>query len=132
MRMTMCHLRIRLLRPAPRGRIAAQRLLEAATRRRLLASASFRHTFVPTSCYGAYGKCFQHLAGGPVTAFHAADVAEAARALDGHDPPDGVYANDELLGVALLRAARHRRLDVPGDLMIAVAADRQPVGTPSD
>jgi DNA-binding LacI/PurR family transcriptional regulator len=57
-------------------------------------------------------------------------VAEAARVLEGDHPPDAVYANDELLGVALLRAARRQLLDVPGDLMIAVAADRQPADTP--
>ena len=51
---------------------------------------------------------------------------EADRVFSVADPPDAVYANDELLGIALLDAARHRGLEVPGDLLVAIAADRQP------
>lgn len=44
------------------------------------------------------------------------------------DPPDAVYANAEVLAVALLGVAQSRGLHVPGDLMVAVAADRAPTG----
>ena len=55
---------------------------------------------------------------------------EADRTLRANQPPDAVYANDELLGIALLEAARRRGLNVPDDLLVVTAADRQPTGAP--
>jgi DNA-binding LacI/PurR family transcriptional regulator len=57
-----------------------------------------------------------------------ADPDQANRILALDRPPDAVYATEEALGVALLRAAQGRRLSVPDDLLLAVAADRDPVG----
>ena len=51
---------------------------------------------------------------------------EADRVLAQSNPPDAVYATDEVLAVALLDAARARELNVPRDVMIVAAADRQP------
>jgi DNA-binding LacI/PurR family transcriptional regulator len=50
------------------------------------------------------------------------------RLLASDEPADAVYANAEVLGLATLRAARRRNLRVPDDLMLAVAADREPAG----
>jgi DNA-binding LacI/PurR family transcriptional regulator len=57
-----------------------------------------------------------------------ADPGEADRLLRLADPPDAVYATEEALGVALLRAAERRGVRVPEDLLLAVAADREPAG----
>ena len=57
-----------------------------------------------------------------------ADPDQADRILALDRPPDAVYATEEVLGVALLRAALGRGLTVPDDLLLAVAADRDPVG----
>jgi DNA-binding LacI/PurR family transcriptional regulator len=102
--------------------------------RRIALLAGDTHDAFTEDCVGSYCEwCGEHGCEPMVTMVkqgNMANVAEAAQALEGPDPPDAVYANDEVLGVALLRAARRRRLHVPGDLMIAVAADRQPAGTP--
>jgi DNA-binding LacI/PurR family transcriptional regulator len=57
---------------------------------------------------------------------HLADPDEAERLLALDRRPDAVYATEEVLGLALLRAARKRGLRVPDDLLLAVAADRDP------
>jgi DNA-binding LacI/PurR family transcriptional regulator len=57
-----------------------------------------------------------------------ADPGNADRLLRHADPPDAVYATEEALGVALLRAAERRGARVPEDLLLAVAADREPAG----
>lgn len=59
---------------------------------------------------------------------HMAELEWPDRLLAGEDPPDAVYANTEVLGLATLHAARRRNLEIPGDLMLVVAADREPVG----
>jgi DNA-binding LacI/PurR family transcriptional regulator len=56
------------------------------------------------------------------------DPAEADRLLDRPEPPDGVYATEEVLGVAMVDAARRRRIRVPDDLLLVVAADHEPAG----
>jgi DNA-binding LacI/PurR family transcriptional regulator len=56
-----------------------------------------------------------------------ADVDEADRILALDQPPDAVYATEEALGLALLRAAHRRGMRVPDDLLLAVAANRDPV-----
>jgi DNA-binding LacI/PurR family transcriptional regulator len=48
------------------------------------------------------------------------------RLLSRPDPPDAVYATEEILGVMMLEAAERRGLSVPGDLLLAVVADRTP------
>jgi DNA-binding LacI/PurR family transcriptional regulator len=58
---------------------------------------------------------------------HLADADEADRILATLRPPDAVYATEEALGLALLQAARRRGLRVPDDLLLAVAADRDPI-----
>ncbi|HYX84487.1 MAG TPA: LacI family DNA-binding transcriptional regulator [Gaiellales bacterium] len=57
---------------------------------------------------------------------HMAEVEWPERLLARSEPPDAIYANDEVLGIATLRAAERRGLRVPGDLLLAVAADREP------
>jgi len=54
----------------------------------------------------------------------------AARLFDRPDPPDGVYANEEALGVAMAVAAERAGVRVPQELMVVVAADGQPSGSP--
>jgi len=54
-----------------------------------------------------------------------AELEWPSRLLDLPEPPDAIYANTEVLGVATLRAARRRNLGIPGDLMLVVAADRE-------
>jgi DNA-binding LacI/PurR family transcriptional regulator len=54
------------------------------------------------------------------------DAAEADRLLSRTDPPDAVYAAEEVLGVAMLNAAHRNGVRVPDDLLLAVAADREP------
>lgn len=114
-------------------RIVLDHLAERGGRRIALLAGDTHDAFTEDSV-GTYHKwCAEHAREPEVTMVRLgrmARVAEAARVLEGDDPPDAVYANDELLGLALLRAAQRRRLDVPGDLMIAVAADRQPADTP--
>jgi DNA-binding LacI/PurR family transcriptional regulator len=56
---------------------------------------------------------------------HMAELEWPGRLLERAAPPDAVYANAEVLGLATLRSARRRNLRVPGDLMLAVAADRE-------
>lgn len=43
--------------------------------------------------------------------------------LDGPDPPDAVFATAARFSSGVLRAARERRLDVPGDLLVATGID---------
>jgi DNA-binding LacI/PurR family transcriptional regulator len=59
---------------------------------------------------------------------HMAELEWPDRLLASDEPADAVYANTEVLGLATLRAARRRNLRVPDDLMLAVAADREPAG----
>jgi DNA-binding LacI/PurR family transcriptional regulator len=57
---------------------------------------------------------------------HMSEPEWPDRLLAGDTPPDAVYANAEVLGLATLRAAQRRGLRIPDDLMLAVAADREP------
>jgi DNA-binding LacI/PurR family transcriptional regulator len=57
---------------------------------------------------------------------HMAELEWPDRLLAVTEPPDAVYANTEVLGLATLRAARRRNANVPDDLMLAVSADREP------
>lgn len=57
---------------------------------------------------------------------HLADPDQADRLLAQAERPDAIYANVEILGVTALNAAIRRGLDVPGDLLLAVASDRGP------
>lgn len=54
-----------------------------------------------------------------------ADVDAADRVLATAAPPDAVYAIVDVLGVSVLEAAARRGVRVPGDLLVAVAGDRQ-------
>ena len=57
-----------------------------------------------------------------------ADPEHARRLLEAAEPPDGVYANEEAIGVAVAAAAEGLGLRIPQDLMVVVAADGQPAG----
>jgi DNA-binding LacI/PurR family transcriptional regulator len=47
----------------------------------------------------------------------------ASALFDGSDPPDAVFATASRFPSGVLRAAHERRLDVPGDVMVATAID---------
>jgi DNA-binding LacI/PurR family transcriptional regulator len=57
-----------------------------------------------------------------------ADPAHAERVLARPDRPDGVYANEEAIGSAIVAAAERLGLRIPDDLLVVVAADDQPAG----
>ena len=57
------------------------------------------------------------------------DPGAADQLLRRSPAPDAVYATVEALGVTIVRAAEKRGLRVPDDLLIAVAADREPLAS---
>jgi DNA-binding LacI/PurR family transcriptional regulator len=88
------------------------------------------HDSFSADCMEAYGAWCAERGLDPIVEAvsmpHLAGVDAADRVLALPQPPDAVYATEEALGLALLRAARRRGLEVPGDLLLAVAADRDP------
>jgi DNA-binding LacI/PurR family transcriptional regulator len=56
------------------------------------------------------------------------DPAHVERVLARPDRPDGVYANEEAIGSAVVAAAERLGLRIPDDLLVVVAADDQPAG----
>lgn len=101
--------------------------------RRVALLAGDTHDAFARDCVQTYRRwCLDHDREPMVTTVelgHMRRTEEADRVLASPNPPDAVYANDEILALALLDAARLRGLRVPEDLMIAAAADRQPQGT---
>lgn len=104
-------------------------LAERGARRPALLAGDTHDAFA-LDCVATYRKwCAEHACEPKITMVRVGRMSraeEADRVLSVADPPDAVYANDEPLGIALLDAARHRGLQVPGDLLVAIAADRQP------
>jgi DNA-binding LacI/PurR family transcriptional regulator len=102
--------------------------------RRIALLVGETHDAFSSDCIDAYRAWCSEQSCAPmittVSLGRMARIDEADRALSVKEPPDAVYANDELLGIALLEAARRRGLNVPDDLLVVTAADRQPTGAP--
>lgn len=83
-------------------------------------------------CVSAYSDWCRERGAEPILAMVSmpglAETDQADRLLGLPERPDAVYAIEEVLGVAMLHAAERRGLRVPDDLMLAVAADREPIG----
>jgi DNA-binding LacI/PurR family transcriptional regulator len=83
-------------------------------------------------CIGAHRQwCSEHDAD-PIAELvpfgQLADPAHVERVLARPDRPDGVYANEEAIGSAIVAAAERLGLRIPDDLLVVVAADDQPAG----
>jgi len=94
-----------------------------------LLAADLRDAF-SADCVAAYRAWCEERGAEPTVTMvsmpRLAEAGEAERILSPPEPPDAVYATEEVLGVAMLEAAQRRGLSVPGDLLLAVAADREP------
>jgi DNA-binding LacI/PurR family transcriptional regulator len=87
------------------------------------------HDAFTSDCVAAYRSWCGERELEPVIAMPAMPLIETdepERLLGRPDPPDAVYATEEILGVRMLEAAERRGLSVPGDLLLAVVADRTP------
>ena len=112
-------------------RAALDHLAERGARRVALLAGDMGDAFTD-DCIGAHRAWCEERGIEPVAALvpfgELADPAHAERLLAGPDRPDGVYANEEAIGVGIVAAAHRLGLRIPEDLMVVVAADGQPAG----
>lgn len=110
-------------------RAVLDHLAERGAQRVGLLAADLHDAFT-ADCVGTYRTWCEERGVQPALAMvsmpNLAETDEADGLLNSPEPPDAVYATEEVLGIGMLAAAHRRGLRVPGDLLIAVAADRVP------
>lgn len=113
-------------------RTVLDHLAEQGARRVALLAGEFGDAF-SADCLTAYRAWSAERGSAPILQSvpfqQLGDPRAVASLLERPEPPDAVYANAEVLGRSMLEAAAHHGLKVPDDLLLAVAADSEPVGS---
>jgi DNA-binding LacI/PurR family transcriptional regulator len=113
-------------------RTVLDHLAERGGRRIGLLAADLGDAFT-ADCVAAYRAWCDERGAEPILEMAAMpglrDAPEADRLLSRPEPPDAVYATEEVLGPTMAAAARRRGVRIPDDLLLAVVADHEPGGT---